>query len=126
MIEHHILKQFSGSEGLHHTWMSKMMGINYTDGAQYVFQNGGDMGAYWLLDIILSYQPKLRKQLSIQDLQVWKAVKDGDQIIITCEDGDGDIFITQKGRYDLFDNSPGVEKITLWLMNNVIYLPSEH
>ena len=59
-------------------------------------------GAYWLADLIASYQPKCLKDPMLRDLQFWKlTVKDG-KAVVTCERDENDVFITQKIKHTDF------------------------
>ncbi|HRE43168.1 MAG TPA: hypothetical protein PKY87_04275 [Terricaulis sp.] len=112
----HDLLNFTGSEHWyrHPLWPS----ITYTDGARYVAEAGG---AYWLLDAIVSHQhdPKVRSQ----DFQVWKLiVADDRSALLSCEDGDHALITSQAIAFTDFP----LPDITLWLQNNVIFLPSEY
>ncbi|RYF27785.1 MAG: hypothetical protein EOO23_07755, partial [Comamonadaceae bacterium] len=76
------LSQFHGSIDLYNHCISSCS-MNITEGAKFVADTGG---AYWLLDIILSYQhiPKFYEQ----QFQVWKLErKEQDSFLITCYDG---------------------------------------
>jgi len=110
------LALFTGSENWyrHPLWPS----ITYTDGAQYVAEAGG---AYWLLDAIVSHQhdPRVRNE----PFQVWTLkVSDDRTAILTCEDGDHGAVTSQAIPFTDFP----LTEITLWLQNDVIFLPSEY
>ncbi|MCB5272456.1 MAG: hypothetical protein LHW56_11545 [Candidatus Cloacimonetes bacterium] len=103
-----------------------------TDGTLHVAENGGNGGAYWLMDAIASYQPQLRKSEHwdtwASGLQVWTLKKMGeDSAVLACKDDQGASVITQEIEYTDFD----LEEITLWVMPAdantwVIMLPSEY
>ena len=110
------LAQFTGSE----CWYRHPLypSISYTDGAQYVAEAGG---AYWLLDAIVSHQhdPRVRNE----PFQVWTLrVAQDRSAMLTCEDGDGAAVASQAVAFTDFPLS----EITLWLQNEVIFLPSEY
>lgn len=110
------LTQFTGSENWyrHPLWPS----ITYTDGAQYVAEAGG---AYWLLDAIVSHQHDAR--VRGQEFQVWTLKVSPDRsATLTCEDGDHTLVANQSIAYTDFP----LPEITLWLQNDVIFLPSEY
>lgn len=112
----HDLLNFTGSENWyrHPLWPT----ITYTDGAHYVAETGG---AYWLLDAIVSHQhdPCVRSQ----DFQVWRLKVTHDRsALLTCEDGDHRLITSQAIAFTDFP----LPEITLWLQNNVIFLPSEY
>lgn len=108
-----IMAQFTGSENLYR----HIMGTTYTDGVKYVADT---MGAYWLLDLIVSHQ--LDKKVRKEGFQVWKLVVTGTKAKAICEDGDGEVVVTQSIPYTDFP-APG---ITLWFANKTIFLPSEY
>lgn len=112
------LGQFTGSENWYRHSLAR--NILYTDGAQYVAEKGG---AYWLLDIIATnnaYEPTFKRE----EFQAWKLVVDLEKHngVLTCDDGNGRVFFTQKLGYTDFPLS----EITLWFQNNTIFLPSEY
>lgn len=80
-------------------------------------------GAYWFLDVISSYQGG-HYSVSSLDMQVWqiKRNKTGNGAVVTCEDGNKNVVITQRIKFTDFEPNEG----TLWLVNRVCYLPSEH
>ena len=122
------MAQFSGADGYHH-WSCLFHNCVLTDGAKYVTDNGGGHGAYWLMDAIASYIPKLRKHRDtrLHDQQFWKLrVKDG-QGVLTCRADDGvPPAVTQRFDYTDFD----LPEIDIWVSFNgslwVFMLPSEY
>jgi len=57
------------------------------------------VGAYWLLDIVGSYQPKLKRA----DFQLWKIAVKGSKAIVTMrEDTDEKPLVTQRIGYTDF------------------------
>lgn len=91
-------------------------GLVYTAGIQALCSS---FQCYWFLDVIASYQYKLKNE----DFQVWKLVKrEDDSAMVTCEDGNGNILVQQWIPFTDFEMSGA----TVWLECNVILLPSEH
>lgn len=89
--------------------------------------------SYWFLDIIASYQLKLKKEL----FQVWKLEREfsyievndikiiqqkSDSFNIICEDGDSNIFVKQKIPFSDFS----FDVYTVWYVNSLLMLPSEY
>ena len=109
------LPQFTDTENWHKfSILSKLLA---TDGAMYVAKS---CGAFWLLDIIVSFQrmPKVQRE----PFQVYKlTVKDG-KGIVTVEDGNNNEIHSQKIPFTDFP----LDEITLWVTNNVVMLPSEY
>jgi len=78
------LVQFSGTE---HWYRHPLVrGVTYTDGAQYVAEQGG---AFWLLDIIAIAQ-RHDEAVKAEPFQVWTLKVHGDHKgTVTCDDGNG-------------------------------------
>jgi len=110
------LLTFTGSENWyrHPLWPS----ITYTDGAHYVAEAGG---AYWLLDAIVSHQHDAR--VRAEAFQVWTLKVAADRSAeLYCLDGDNCEITRQAITYTDFPLS----EVTLWLTDDVIFLPSEY
>jgi hypothetical protein len=91
-------------------------GLVYTDGVQALCSN---FQCYWFLDVIASYQYKLKDE----EFQAWKLIKqENDSALMTCDDGNGNILFQQRIPYTDFEMSGA----TVWIERNVILLPSEH
>lgn len=94
----HDLRQFTGTEQYFKHWTGSLV---YTDGVQYVGENGG----YWIIDLIASYQTAVR--LEEIPFQAWKIKpeivhKDGhssDGFIATMTDGNENEFVRQEGEF---------------------------
>ncbi len=77
MLTENELRQFSGTEH----WYKHLSSYLYTDGVQYVAQEGG---AYWLIDKIL-FTTRVKKNL--QEFGVWKlGVHEDKSATLVCED----------------------------------------
>lgn len=113
------LPYFIGTEH-YYKWSVLFPKFVLTDGAKYVADNAG---AYWLMDLIASHQPKVRK---ITEFQVWKLEKTGSSAVVRCEDGNYHEIMRQEIEYIDFP----LDKIDLWAQydgnNLVIFLPSEY
>ena len=85
------LAQFTGTDG----YAKYPGGLLLTDGIRFLAENAG---AFWLLDVIASYQPRCRRDPMLRDMQFWtlKRVPDTSKAVVTCDDGDGHVKITQK------------------------------
>lgn len=111
------LRQFSGSE----TWYRHglVRHILYTEGAQYVAEQGG---AYWLLDEIALAQ-KAGREVAGEPFQLWTLeVRKDRTALLTCEDGNGNPVLRKQIEYTDFP----LDRIQLYLTNNTILLPSEY
>ena len=120
------LDQFYGTEAYHVLNASTIL----TDGAKYVADS---CGAYWLMDIISSWQTV--KTVREEYFQCWKMTvhtdkNGGKSATIICEDGNNNFLCKQNIEYTNFP----LGEITLWAEWSsdgnkdilVIYLPSEH
>lgn len=109
------LEQFTGTENRYAHPLFKS--FTYTDGVRYMAQ---ECNAYWLIDAILSHQGNVR--LGRGGFQVWILTKDGTHWILYCEDGDNNRIIQQRIEFSDFP----LQKMTIWLTDNVLLLPSEY
>lgn len=107
------LRQFSGTEH----WYKHLSGYLYTDGVQYVAQEGS---AYWLIDKILF---TTRAKNILQEFGAWKLkVNEDESAILVCEDGNYNELYQEKIDWTDFQ----LKRIELWFENGVLILPSEH
>lgn len=105
------LAHFTGSE--HWYRYPLRPGYTYTDGVKFLADNAG---AYWLIDKIILEAPR-------EPFQVWKLIVNADQwAVLTCGDGDGNVLATHNITFTDFP----LPEITLWLVDNVLLLPSEY
>ena len=92
--------------------------ILLTEGCDFIRQT---LGAFWLFDLIASYQgPKLQGLY----MQVWtiKRKIEKTNAVITCEDGDKNVIINQDIPFTDFL----LTSFTVWLVENVAMLPTEY
>lgn len=111
------LRQFSGSE----TWYRHSLNrkVLYTDGAQYLAENGG---AYWLLDSIAIAQAHI-EVVKAEEFQVWTLkVNPDSSALLTCDDGNGHVVHDQSIPFTDFP----LPEVKLYFCNNVIMLPGEY
>ena len=110
------LAHFTGSEQYyeHKFFTVKML---LTDGANFIREEGK---AHWLIDMICSFQPQLRKE----EFQTWtlKYQRENKRWKLTSTDGNKRILIEQEFEFSDFP----IEEISLWVEGNVILLPAEH
>lgn len=104
------LQGFTGTENYWQHWL----GFNYTDGVKYLVEQGK---AYWLLDAIFSYRRK-------EPFQVWevKVNEDKSAVLTMREDTYEPIKVKQEIEYTDFP----LAEIKLYLIDNVLLLPSEY
>lgn len=93
------LSQFRGSDNFYKHWL----GLIYTDGVKYLAEKAG---AYWLIDAIVSHQPKARRNPMLRDFQIWKLErykKAGAKLTCWKDSGPGEEpLITQRIEYTDF------------------------
>jgi hypothetical protein len=114
------LAGFYGSENLYHR--STPIVIYYTDGIKWLQENAD---CYWLTDLIASYQTTTFRKAN--ERQFWKLVVTDNSAVITCDDGNGNISVTQSIDYTDFP----LPSLSIWvnIQSNgriFIYLPSEY
>jgi hypothetical protein len=109
------LRQFTGSEQFYRAGIPSLI---ITEGVKHLADTAG---AYWLIDLIASWQvdPSVREQ----EFQVWKLVVEEDEsAVVTCEDGNDDEISSQKIQWTDFP----LREITLWFTGGTLLLPSEY
>lgn len=107
------LAYYTGTEQYHK--LTILARFNCTDGIKYV---ADEAGAYWLVDAIASYQPKLRAL----EFQHWKLTLKDNSAVLTCTDGHSDKpIVKQKIGYTDFP-----QDIAMYLTNGVLMLTSEY
>lgn len=111
------LDQFVGSDELYTTPLYRPM--QYTEGARYV-ANAGE--AWWLLDAII-FSAKHVRRVREEPFQVWTLTVKDARGWLSCTDGDNETPLYRQ-RIPLTDFP--LSTITLWLVSNVLMLPSEY
>ena len=114
MVSRAELDQFIGSETFHEQQLVDGSKLLLTEGCHFVRET---YSAYWLFDLIGSYQYKLL----LEPFQVWKLVKFKDECQITCEDGNGTKLLSQEISFTDFPFD-----ITIWKVEGICLLPSEY
>lgn len=106
------LSMFNGTENYH-----QYLNVHLTDGVKYLAEA---CEAYWLLDVICSYQPNLKDA----GFQVWilKLDEGEDSALVTCEDGNGHALVQQ---FIEFTDFP-LPSVKVYLIDGIILLPSEY
>lgn len=112
------LGQFTGTE----QYYKGYMGVNYTDGVQYL----AGMGVSWLItDIcaVVKVEPKVKTEsfVSIKCLK-----KDKNKAVVFYTDGNENVLFKQEYEYtDLWDKTDSTE-ISLFYTDNVLMLANEY
>ena len=110
------LAHYIGSQNYYKTMSPNVV---HTDGIKAL----ADLcGAYWLIDAIVSHQSECNKDEMLQFMQFWSIETKDNQAVLTCERDSDDIAITQEIEYTDFP----LDKISIWVENGVMILPSEH
>lgn len=92
--------------------------FKYTDGVDYL-ANAAE--AFWMLDIIASYQHEAN--VKDQPFQVFEFTKhEDDSMTLIIQDGNYNELARQEIEYTDFP----LDEITLWFVNKVALLPSEY
>ena len=113
----HELRQYTGSENWYrHGLNRKMM---YTDGVKFFAENGGEQGAYWLLDLIATDTWQFLKKEAF--LMVSITVKDNKAVCVV-DDGNGRVIKTSHTTYT--DLQAGIWKF--YLTGDILLLPNEY
>lgn len=120
------LPQYTGTESytnLRYSWLNGKRFL-LTDGAKYLAEKAG---AFWLMDAIASHQ--MYWEVAAESMQFWKLAVDEDaKAILTCDDGNGKILVTQEIPYADFP----LAEIKLYVQESeylaglVVMLPSEY
>jgi hypothetical protein len=106
----------TGTEHWYRYWMGPML---YTDGVKGLAEAAG---AYWLIDLIMSYQTGARRKAA--PFQVWtlKVRQDGTAVAEMRQDSDRPAEITQ----EIPSTDFPLDEVQLYLCDNVLLLPGEY
>ncbi|MBW4660253.1 MAG: hypothetical protein KME15_16380 [Drouetiella hepatica Uher 2000/2452] len=113
------LFRFYGTEQYFKHWLGIYI---YTDGIKYLAEHGK---AHWLIDEIVFYQKDLRikNDEMLQSIQFWNLIVNKDSTAeLICERDEGDVALKKDIDYTDFP----LEKVTIYVQENVILLPSEY
>lgn len=108
------LSLFSGTDN----WHRHLSGLLFTDGVKFL---ADEAGAYWLLDLIGSYQKRCRRDPMLRDFQIWELKKTGNTARIGCLRDVNQPVLAQDIPFTDFP----LDEITLYVENETILLPSE-
>lgn len=114
MLKKEDLNQFTGTEHYYN-----YLGIKLTDGVKYLAEAGG---AFWLINIVASYQTGKIKKIPFQ---VWTLKVDLEKktgVVTMKEDTGMPDLVTQNLEYTDFP----LNEVSLWLIDGVLILPSEY
>lgn len=110
------LRQFTGTE----TYYRHPLGLLFTDGVKFLADSAG---AYWLLDVIASYQPQCRKDAMLAEFQLWTLTVNADRsAVVKCErDADDEAF-----RQEIEFTDFPLREVKLYVCNGVVMLAGEY
>ena len=112
------LCHFTGTEAYHK--FSILSQLVLTDGVKYLCDKAG---AYWIVDIIASYQKKCDKDEALKYFQLWELKVTDRTGVVTCKKDSGvPPTIKQKIPYTEFP----LPSIKLYCIDGVILLTSEY
>ena len=107
------LRHFTGTENYYKHWTGL---IHYTDGVHFIAEK---CGAYWLLDLIVEHQRRVRDKC----FQVWKLTTKDNKGVLTMKEDSGQPKLVRQGiSYTDFP----LGSIEFWLIDGVLILPSEY
>jgi hypothetical protein len=94
------------------------LGLSYTEGIKML---ATEAKAYWLLDVICSYQPVLRKKARLADFHFWTVKHTGQGCYVICwEDTEKEVL----RQYVPYTDFPQVD-VKIYVEGGVMLLPSE-
>jgi len=95
-------------------WKNSTLHFQYTDGVKYLHES---CDAYWLLTAISSHK-------RTEPFQVWELMKNDDNtaVLTMKEDSDQPELVRQEIHFTDFP----LERITLYLIDGILILPSEY
>ena len=109
----------NGSENFYDSSLSiRGQGLFYTDGVGELAEN---CGAYWLIDLVVSYQGN--REINLQRFQVWDLTRvKGQKFSILATDGNKNQIASQKIPFSDFP----YDTATLWLVDGCLMIPAEY
>jgi hypothetical protein len=111
------LKSFTGTE---HYYQHSSQRILFTDGVKYLADHAG---AYWLIDIVASWQHRVLVDRALREFQLWEFVvsDDGSAAVICSRDSEDEAMRQAIPMTDF-----PLDYIRLYVEAGVLMLPSEH
>lgn len=113
------LAHFTGGDETYQHWLP----LTYTEGVKYLAEKAG---AYWLLEIVASYQPdpQVRDNQRLQEFQLWelRVSPDGSGVVTCHEDSDEPAILTQAIPSTDFP----LPYLKLYVEGGMLLLPCEH
>ena len=91
--------------------------LRLTDGCNFVRQ---EASAFWLFDMIASYQ--YDKRVKLNPFQIWQLTRKEDHWSLECRVDDGQHMLTHRISYSDFP----IDHIEIWVLDGIALLPSEY
>jgi hypothetical protein len=111
----HELGYFTGDLERYRHWSRRLI---YTPGIQHLAERAG---AYWLIDLIASWQ--LKPEVARENFQVWTLVVRPDRTATATATGDEQKMLTSQ---DISYTDFPLTDIAVWLIDGTLMLPSEY
>jgi hypothetical protein len=109
------LAMHTGSTRWFRHWTRRLV---YTEGVQYLAEKAN---AYWLIDLVVSWCP--HPNLRNEEFVVWKLIVKPDRTATAiANDGNG----RELARQDISLTDFPLDKVSLYLTDNTLLLPSEY
>ena len=110
------LQQFTGTTQYFRHWS----GMRFTDGVQFLAESAQ---AYWLIDVVASWQPEALRDSSLQEFQLWELFVKPDRTatIVCSRDSEDEAF-----RQEIEHTDFPLDYVKLYVQGGVALLPSEH
>ncbi|HEY2091292.1 MAG TPA: hypothetical protein VGJ81_05355 [Thermoanaerobaculia bacterium] len=110
------LRSFTGTEN----YYVHSSGMRYTDGVKFL---ADEVEAYWLLDVIASWQPQALRDSWLREFQLWELiVHENGSATVACSRDTNDVAFRQPIPFTDFP----LDGVRLYVEGGVILLPSEH
>lgn len=111
-----MLRSFTGTVEYHAHWS----GMRYTDGVKFLVETAK---AYWLLDLIASWQLEALRDAWLQEFQLWELFvrPNRDATIVCSRDSEDEAF-----RQEIESTDFPLDYLKLYVEGGIVLLPSEH
>lgn len=110
------LRSFTGTIEYHSHWS----GLRYTDGVKFLVE---EAKAYWLLDLIASWQLEALRDAWLREFQLWELFLRADRTAtIVCSRDSEDVAFRQEIKFTDFP----LDYVKVYVEGGVVLLPSEH
>ena len=111
------LKHFIGTQQYWEHFIPGSFRLRLTDGCNFVRQ---EAGAFWLFDMIASYQHDDR--INLNPFQIWQLSKKEDYWSLECRGDNGQHMLTARIGFSDFP----IDHIEIWVLDGIALLPSEY